>query len=40
MTETIEDHANAYIVPGLARGIDLLEALAREQRPMSAVQLA
>ena len=40
MTETIEDHSNAYIVPGLARGIDLLEALAREQRPMSAVQLA
>ena len=40
MTETIEDSPNAYIVPGLARGIDLLEALAREQRPMSAVQLA
>jgi DNA-binding IclR family transcriptional regulator len=31
---------NTYIVPALARGIDLLETLAREQRPMSAVQLA
>jgi DNA-binding IclR family transcriptional regulator len=40
MAETVEENANAYIVPGLARGIDLLEALAREQRPMSAVQLA
>lgn len=40
MAGTIDDTANAYIVPGLARGIDLLEVLAREQRPMSAVQLA
>jgi DNA-binding IclR family transcriptional regulator len=38
MTDPVED--NAYVVPGLARGIDLLELLAREQRPMSAVQLA
>lgn len=34
-----EDAANAYIVPGLARGIDVLEALAREQRPLSPAQL-
>jgi DNA-binding IclR family transcriptional regulator len=37
---TVDENANAYVVPGLARGIDLLEVLAREQRPMSAVQLA
>lgn len=40
MSEAAEDTTRAYIVPGLARGIDLLEVLAREQRPMSAVQLA
>lgn len=38
MSDPVVD--NAYVVPGLARGIDLLELLAREQRPMSAVQLA
>ncbi len=40
MADTVDHDTNAYIVPGLARGIDLLEVLAREQRPMSAVQLA
>jgi len=40
MPEMIDAKSNDYIVPGLARGIDLLEVLAREQRPMSAVQLA
>jgi DNA-binding IclR family transcriptional regulator len=39
-TEAAEENPNAYLVPGLVRGIDLLEVLAREQRPMSPAQLA